>query len=189
MVQEVASTQMPHSRQAWDKLFLDQYETLSHPALYWTFSTIKKSDHLSASNEGKKGKKTKQKKDQTHHTPHLKMMICNVQSFPSKAEGFAFQFRIPMGRPCVATQQGSTCLQHVHTLRPFVQDFQTSGSNSRSVTAALTKLLDPRKSWTNSQTPVILCRSFWAADDNTVGKGWVDSFLTVLGRPLQLGSV
>lgn len=33
MVQDIASTQMPHSSQAWDKLFLDQYETLSRPAL------------------------------------------------------------------------------------------------------------------------------------------------------------
>lgn len=86
MVQEVASTQMPHSRQAWDKLFLDQYETLSHPALYWTFSTIKKSDHLSASNEGKKGEKNKTEKrpNPPHTTPENDDLQCPIFSFKSR---------------------------------------------------------------------------------------------------------
>lgn len=95
-----------------------------------------------------------------------------------------------MGRPWLAIQLCSTHIQYVHALQPFVQDFQTPGRNSRPVTVALTKLLDPRNSWTNSQTPVILSRrSFQAEKEDMVKKGRVDYFLIVLGSLLQLRNI
>jgi len=47
---------------------------------------MKRSNYLSASNAKKNLHKT------------LEIIICNVQSFPSKAKGSSFQFRVPMGR-------------------------------------------------------------------------------------------
>lgn len=119
----------------------------------------------------------------------------NVQSamsnlFLQNQKTFHSNSGLLWGDPGWLIQLCSTHTQYVHALRPFVQDFQTPGSNSRPVTVALTKLLDPRNSWTNSQTAVILSRrSFQAEKEDIVKKGRADYFLIVLGSLLQLGNV